>query len=630
MAVPTGKHLWRHGTEWGAAAGVTVFAAVAGSGHIPTAMVIAIAFVAGATGVLVGWVTTDSAPLAWAMCGWWVLLTGWAGWARVTSPWHPAPVTVWAAGVTILTAVTVLAVAHHQETRADLAKARAARDAKAELRRWEDLLARTGIDNVTCKEVRETRAGKQAHLHLPKQGVSLEKLQHASPQLDIAMRLHRGANRFEPGRGAADVVWQIIEKDVLAQECPYPVKGPFTRSINEPVDVGLHEDGSVCTVTLREVASLIVGLRGAGKSNLINVLIARLAECYDAVIFLIDMKGGRTAKPWLTRWAANQNPSPTTRPVVDWVATGREEAETMLDALLTAIDYRAASGIGGEKITPSNETPAIIVICDEVAVIFGDSGPRSGDGTTSSNYTLAGKGTKITQLGRSEAVDPIWCAQRGGVTMLGKGDLKSQSGLRFALSVASEADARMVIPDDPVAAKILAKIKQPGAGLVFAAGQTSQPVKFYRLDPERIEEIAAATGEQRPALDTGTAAAMGEAYAKRWDRATHLVAQAKPPTPEDDSTGGEFTRIIAQLGDLSEETASEARQAMRDVVAKHSRWPRAGAAPTPVAAELAARGFKTRRETVTKWMREDAKTGVLVQTGRGLYRPADLDGRNMP
>ena len=103
-------------------------------------------------------------------------------------------------------------------------------------------------------------------------------------------------------------------------------------SIDNPIPIGVYEDGQVCSVTLREMATLIVGLRGSGKSNLLNVLLAQLARCADVLIFAIDLKGGRMAAPWIEPWLDHRTP----RPVVDWLATDREEAERMLRALLRA------------------------------------------------------------------------------------------------------------------------------------------------------------------------------------------------------------------------------------------------------------------------------------------------------
>ena len=250
------------------------------------------------------------------------------------------------------------------------------------------------------------------------------------------------------------------------------------------------------------------------NSNLLNVLLAQLARCPDVLVFAIDLKGGRMAAPWIEPWLAGRTP----RPVVDWLATDREEAERMLRALERAIQARSRSGSGGEKITPSPEQPAVLLVCDEIAVILGvgTGGPRSSlDGVT--NATLARLATQLVMTGRSEAIDLIMATQRGTVTMLGSADLKSQCAVRIGLGVASEGDARLIIPDDTRIATDLARLRHPGTGIV-QQGKNGRvlPVKFYRIEHEMISEIAERYGRVRPGPDKVLEEALGEDYRTRW------------------------------------------------------------------------------------------------------------------
>ncbi|MGH3409387.1 MAG: LAGLIDADG family homing endonuclease, partial [Streptosporangiaceae bacterium] len=250
------------------------------------------------------------------------------------------------------------------------------------------------------------------------------------------------------------------------------------------------------------------------NSNLLNVLLAQLARCPDVLIFAIDLKGGRMAAPWIEPWLEGRTP----RPVVDWLATDREEAERMLRALERAIQARSRSGSGGEKITPSPEQPAVLLVCDEIAVILGvgTGGPRSSlDGVT--NATLARLATQLVMTGRSEAIDLIMATQRGTVTMLGSADLKSQCAVRIGLGVASEGDARLIIPDDTRIATDLARLGHPGTGIV-QQGKNGRvlPVKFYRIEHEMISEIAERYGRVRPGPDKVLEEARGEDSRTRW------------------------------------------------------------------------------------------------------------------
>jgi GTPase SAR1 family protein len=52
-----------------------------------------------------------------------------------------------------------------------------------------------------------------------------------------------------------------------------------------PLPIGLHEDGGERAISMREVAVLVVGLRGSGKTNLLHVLIAQLTAASTAWSF---------------------------------------------------------------------------------------------------------------------------------------------------------------------------------------------------------------------------------------------------------------------------------------------------------------------------------------------------------
>jgi len=365
------------------------------------------------------------------------------------------------------------------------------------------------------------------------------------------------------------------------------------------------------------------------NSNLINVLIAQLSRCTDAVIFMIDLKGGRTALPWLRPWLQGRGG----RPVIDWVATTREEAERMLRAVLRGIDARAHSGAGGEKITPSAGLPAVILIVEEVAVIFGmNSGPRTSfEGTT--NATLAGLGTQVTQLGRSEAIDPVLVTQRGAVTMLGSGDLKSQCRLRIGLGVATEADARLVIPDDLHIAADLARLQHPGSGIVQSREGRPVPVKFYRLDHDRIAGIADRLAASRPAVDHVLTEALGADYRHRWsaERAGHLHGigthangahtshlpggQAAPARARGGNTDREFAEIVAGLD--SGAAAAPVRKRMLEILGSTGVM---GATSTRLLAMLRAEGIAPARQALDRWLEEEEMAGRVKRASHGRWK----------
>ena len=92
---------------------------------------------------------------------------------------------------------------------------------------------------------------------------------------------------------------------------------------------------------------------GPGKSNEESVMLAKATRCRNARVLLIDMKGGRAARPWL--------------PAIDWVATTIEEARLALrlhdrprptPAARTPTTARSSS-------SPPMTCPPCIVVIDE-------------------------------------------------------------------------------------------------------------------------------------------------------------------------------------------------------------------------------------------------------------------------
>jgi FtsK/SpoIIIE family len=538
-----------------------------------------------------------------AACG--AVAAAWLGFAGSTARWAWPP-------AVILALATAAAVWFYprileREDRAREEARRAALIARAQRaqRKWPELLARIGHPGVRFAGREETQAGYVVHLQLPGSGqVTYSGLAPATEKLEVAARLRHGSLRFERGDQAHKVILHVVERDVLGETIPFPAPDTGDAdalSIVNPIPVGLFEDGQVCAVTLREMATLIVGLRGSGKSNLLNVLLAQLSRCADVLIFAIDLKGGRMAAPWIEPWLEGRSP----RPVVDWLATDREEAERMLRALLRAVQARSRSGSGGEKIMPSAEQPAILLVCDEIAVILGMGmgGPRfSAEGVT--NMTLAGLATQLVMTGRSEAIDLIMATQRGSVTMTGSADLKSQCALRIGLGVSSEGDARLIIPDDVKIAADLARLRHPGTGIVQQGKQGRVlPVKFFRIEHDAISEIAERGSMIRPDPDPLLEKALGEDYARRWD---FDRAQKIPERPEAERPEPARRRMAAML------QAAGVR----------------GMTIRAIAEQLAADGQDVADQTIYRWLNEELVAGRVQDAsyGRWKWRPSSAAG----
>lgn len=446
-----------------------------------------------------------------------------------------------------------------------------------ERRKWNDAFNRVGLKG--CKMIKrvDTPAGYAVLVGLPATGaIGGAAVAAKLGNLEIALRMLKDCLEYDvavnrEGRELSDRCWIHVDvANILEQllEMPDGIEDHQPRSINQAIRVGTFMDGSPMWLKFREISALIVGVRGRGKTNLFHVLVHRLSQCIDAVLWAVDLKGGRAVKPWLAPWLDDNNPE-ADRPVFDWVATTRAEAALMIHAAKFLIDYRGKMSRGGSKITPSVDQPALLVLCDEVAALVGkQSGPRVPErgkrawANPTANQ-IAGILTLCIQLGRSEAVDFALFTQRATVSMVGGGDLKSQCEMRIGLGVTNKGDASSVFQNDSINARKLSKLKHKktrGACLIengdnpnHLCGKTyfygddndmvhriyrtatlhsSYPADLPLLEQQAIDDALLALTDGEMGYGVGPDAAGDQ----RWslDRAAHLYTDDLAPEWDDD------------------------------------------------------------------------------------------------
>lgn len=621
---------WRNALELGPVLAGVVFAVgcLANMARLPwlAVVVLACALAAGLTAASALMARTGLGAVWGAAAS--ACAAGWDAYAAIVSPWSWPAVTGLIVPALLFTPLWP-ALKEHEHRLAEAERRRlAALEAAKGAKRWPSLLDKISQKGTRYIGETETKAGYDVELQLPSTGrVTLKTLASSLHQLEIAAKVRAGSLSFErlPGMDAHKVILHVTTKDFLGEIIPFPIP-TRRRSINDPVPVGVFEDGEIAYLTLREICVLIVALRGKGKSNLLNVLIANLAFCVDVVIFVIDHKH-RLARLWIQPWLDGEN----TRPIIDWVATTPEETDIMLDALERGGKARTSAGDGKEKITPSIKQPAVLLVCDEMAVVFGQNmgGYRnSQEGPT--NTSLARKAKKITVLYRSEAFDAVYATQRGTVTMSGDGDLKSQCDTRIGLGVSTEADARLIMPDDQIAIKNLARLSEPGCAILWRKNGRVQPFKVFRITGDDIAEVCRRAHLWRPAPDPLLEEAFGDPYRERWShRGQYLLpggGQPKmgvvaPPGMDED----EFERIVrTKLYDVDvpmpddDAQASGARKAYREYAKRRGTT---GFSVSQVVRTLEAKGMPVSRQTVHNWLNEDLALGLVEKLGEfGKWR----------
>jgi S-DNA-T family DNA segregation ATPase FtsK/SpoIIIE len=636
------KHrTWVHTMEMVLFLGSCAFAAVAvlpGMG-VPGWAVPAVALAAGIVTSLSVWSSSGHGPLSFYALVFGLFLAGWAAWAEATKVWNVVTVTAWLIGMIVFApwgAMAMVAASRPREPRFGLPAADPDAEKRAEMQRFETMLAEAGQADVRVLDLKEERSGRVLKLALPESGaVTLAGLKSVASRFEVTLRAQPGAVEFTTGAHSGEVIMRVREKYVLNEVRKLPPELRAT-TVRDPFAIGVQEDGSTLKISLRELHMLMIGTTGSGKSNLINVIIAQLASCVDTVIWVIDMKGGRTVRPWLQAWSEGN----TEAPALDWVATTREEAAMMMQAFLHVLDVRMNSQLGGSKITPSASTPQIVLICDETADLLGyNRGRRSQvgeEGTTNTQFLEWAE--TIVQKARSEACSSIWSAQRGTNDMVGSGTLKSLCKLRMALGASSEDDFRYVIPDARDAQRMMSVMEDsPGVGVAAVRKRSSMLTKFYWLD--HIEGqcseagndgcvpacpvycASVEVGRRRPRLDQMSASQLGPNYAERWqkERAGHLVQrQGGAATAVADVDTTEFEEIMHRGGvkDTKAPVVNPVRVRYRQILEKRGVQ---GATPKYLLDCLKMEGMDVARETLQRWLAADAADDLVHSADFGRW-----------
>jgi hypothetical protein len=274
------------------------------------------------------------------------------------------------------------------------------------------------------------------------------------------------------------------------------------RSFLDRFVVGFRPDGSLITTLLRKAHWFIVGQTQWGKSTWLSLLMAQLSACDDVLIWVIDLKGGGTARPWL--------------PCIDWLATTHDEAERMLQAAKNITLARSALT---DDHVPSPEDPAIAIIIDEANEAWGQ-----GTGTS----RLVSLGVSVASLGAGLSVHLFAATQIGALYALGDERIRGNMSKTMAFRCQHDSHAEYALSDW---AKLSAsKLSEPG--MFYFKDQDAPSVLgrgFWLSRPERAR-IARQNASRRPTLPDALARHAGEAYLTRRERAT--LAATPPPSKE--------------------------------------------------------------------------------------------------
>jgi DNA segregation ATPase FtsK/SpoIIIE, S-DNA-T family len=193
---------------------------------------------------------------------------------------------------------------------------------------WPDITTAIGIPGSRVMSAVVDRWGWRARIGLPP-GTTATDLINSTPALESGLGTRPGAVRVEPDPDRADhATIRVLTTDPHDHPIPYPTDDrDERRNVIDPIPLGLFEDTQPVLLRLAHRHGLLGGVAGAGKSGVLNVILAELVACPDVVLWGVDLKGGMELQPWTS--------------CLDRLATTPAAAAALLADAVAVLDARA-------------------------------------------------------------------------------------------------------------------------------------------------------------------------------------------------------------------------------------------------------------------------------------------------
>ncbi|WP_329053687.1 hypothetical protein OG873_30510 [Streptomyces violaceus] len=663
-----------HGPVTGALSATTGAFAVATTGAA-TSMPPGWALAVGAAGALghtvVGLRVRNAGRTLATRAASWLVGAGWTTWAMTHGP------LTWAALGSLATigvgiGAAARSTALFEEAREEEALAaeqrHIARELSAERRaiaaEWVDRIQR--VCSITVRvvgvETWATGAGYSIDAELPPGGATWSKIAAESARLSADARLPHGCTATaSPGIHQGRVIIDVTTVNVLEQERTYPADyGPL--SVHTGIPWGYRTNAEQILTYLREQCALIVGPTGSGKTNMVHSILAGFARAEDILTWVIDLNAGSAGLPWVLPALNGEVSAPdgkTVRPGIDWLAGTYDEAMTMLEIAVRVAKHRKMgyqdllAKANTDLLPVSAKIPQIMLVIDEGAEILVSPDRQV--------RKLGEKILEVIRIARAMGIRTVLTALGATGSVLSNLMIRREAKVRVALT-GGETEGMDLSKMFPGSRGLrVDQAPHKGAGFMSTPESAAALFKTWRILPNQIREIIAATSDRHPTLDAVSAKAAGPAYARRWDsdRTAWMRDQASSDddsatgtagaglklsalsgpeqaqgSPEDEMLRRFREQIDAQFGTASEPPAGgdgppaagglnlSALQGEQDSPAQQAALAlllAAGSAGTGASAIARALADEhgTSRQTVVGWLRDWMKDGTAVRVGEG-------------
>jgi hypothetical protein len=297
---------------------------------------------------------------------------------------------------------------------------------------WPIVSEKTKLAATWWSGFKKTPNGWTGLLHIPG-NLSRRQVLQESELIEGLTNSPADSITIEPaGRNSNLVRVTCIEKDPHSESINWD--GKVLRSIKDLALLGYYADNTIEKTRWFEEGiggyhRLFGGVARSGKSGLMHLMTALYGPAEDVVLWGIDLKGGTALLPWA--------------PMFDWIATTVEEAMFMVLCAEQLVNARAATlGRRGIEVIPVGpEMPAVILFCDEISSLIGDSAPRRvSQRAGPAMVEVAKKGTGMGVLMALATQYPTLAALKDS-------QLKSQLTWRACFRLAEPGQGHYILPN---------------------------------------------------------------------------------------------------------------------------------------------------------------------------------------
>ncbi|MFJ3787006.1 FtsK/SpoIIIE domain-containing protein [Streptomyces sp. NPDC090093] len=305
----------------------------------------------------------------------------------------------------------------------------------------------------------------------------------------------------DPENAARGTV-SIRVADLLKDGVAYMLPESFGLMPTEPIPLGMYADGELWWIDPFSAAILqhvlVMGVTGAGKSELLRTLLTHLATRRKMSVVLVDLAKGRQTVGHIAE-------------SIDWFIQDAKEAKRMLKSLPAAIkargDVLASEGL--DQWTPASSLNAMLVWIEEAADVADFD--------------------ELEETARKARSVGIWLGislQRATWTNLST-DIRANLQGAICMGVDKPGDASFCLPDSVTDAGAIPAwgSDRPGYGYATGMGipqeRWTMEARSSLTDRDVLSALVAAAAPYRDPLDAVTAGALGQAYAQRTHKGTN-------------------------------------------------------------------------------------------------------------